>query len=425
MSLLRQTVSLAIVCLLMASTSCSTALRQPRSDWTEHSKAARPGPVIHEWPVRLSATLPEITSKSGTAPVPLGNYGDCRVLGLSPEAADPLLLFASRTREPVRRGGKRIDFDLTVDEKHITRFTTTHHRLTVVELESAYAAPVRGAVLYLGSIMGISRPEQRLLASLRREGWNIIACLPPFQLASQDTNLPVYGSGDIPRAAERFANDIDHHIAERAYVAESALAYVKANRKNWLNGPTIVIGSSAGALALPAVIERIGPVDAAVLVGGGANIPGVMLRSSLELATPVMHSKKGHTQGDEGRPLTEDELTRFETLAFEQMTLDPARLAPAFDKTPTLLLLGTLDAIVPAENGVLLCEKLLRPEVWHFPVGHNLLMISLPSHSGKIRKWINTKFPPKVVPSPIPHEKRPKIRVQFKNNIEPEKPERR
>ncbi|MDF1814990.1 MAG: hypothetical protein P1V20_22490 [Verrucomicrobiales bacterium] len=425
MGFLSQTFYPAIVCLALATSSCTTALRQTRPVSEELHPVAKPGQVMPKWPERLPATLPGITSKDGKAPVPLGTYGHCQVLSLSPGAKDPLLLIASSTREPVRRGGKRLDFDLTVDEKHISRFVTTHHRLTVVELESAWAAPVRGTVLYLGSIMGIARPEQRLIATLRRDGWNVIACLPPFQLSSEDIDLPVNGTEDLPGAAKRFAHDIDHHIAERAYVAESAIAYVKSNRPDWLRGPTIVIGSSAGALALPAVVERIGPVDAAVLVGGGANIPGVMLRSSLELVNPSMQAKQSGNREAGSRPLTRPELDRFETCANEYMKLDPACLAPVLDRTPTLLLLGTLDTIVPAENGVLLQKKLHNPEVWHYPVGHNLLMIALPSHAGKIRKWINTKYPPRITPSPIPYEKRPKIRVQFTDNTAPEKKKRR
>ena len=119
---------------------------------------------------------------------------------------------------------------------------------------------------------------------------------------------------------------------------------------------------------------------------------------------------------DKRRPLSKTELAQFESEAFNHMIFDPGKLAPVLDNKPTLLLLGTFDTIVPAENGTLLYQKLEKPELWKYPVGHQLLMLSLPSHAEQIKLWLRTHCPADFVPKLIPFEKRKRIRVRIEDN---------
>jgi hypothetical protein len=117
-------------------------------------------------------------------------------------------------------------------------------------------------------------------------------------------------------------------------------------------------------------------IDAAVIVGGGANVARIMIDGSLlGIADRVPHSLR--------RPL--DELSRSYLAATR---LDPYHMAPSLRPLPVLMLHARWDAIVPAATGELLWERLGRPERWTYPLGHFGLFWWLPNEAGAIADWI-------------------------------------
>jgi len=263
-----------------------------------------------------------------------------------------------------------------------------------VELEPASTPAARGTVIYLASIMGLPPQEQAFLRRLRRAGWNVAACLPSLELFYRDGWPRLEGGGDLTKAARHLAERIDGHLAERAYAVEALLEYLAEERPAWLEVPRVAIGSSAGAIALPAVVARIGEVDAAVLIGGGAHVPRIIMDSWLGIYKPVLHVEApqpgaGRNPHQTTRPLTPRERRLLKEQAFRKSRLDPAHLGSVLNGTPTLLVSARHDGIVPAETGDLLYEALHRPERWTYPVGHVILFLGLPSQAGKVAAWLD------------------------------------
>src|SRR5690606_31816080 len=66
------------------------------------------------------------------------------------------------------------------------------------------------------------------------------------------------------------------------YAAHAALRWLEEERPELRGTPLVLVGCSAGAVATPALALRLGDrVSAAVLVGGGANLPRLVLTSPL------------------------------------------------------------------------------------------------------------------------------------------------
>src|SRR5690606_32911175 len=84
------------------------------------------------------------------------------------------------------------------------------------------------------------------------------------------------------RAGAFMAGVIDNHLAERVYAAQAGLELLRAERPDEPPRPLVLIGASAGAIALPALAASLDePPDAAVLIGGGAPFIRVLIGSPL------------------------------------------------------------------------------------------------------------------------------------------------
>ncbi len=194
---------------------------------------------------------------------------------------------------------------------------------------------------------------------------------------------PADGSGS--ELARTIASAIDDTLAENAYAAEAALRYLASNRPDVPVRPLVVVGFSAGAIATPTVVARLdarpeGPVDAAVLIGGGVNALDIALRSELvKRSIPVMR---------DGKEMPREALLVLRDPYLQASRLDPYHTAMLLRGRPVLQAHGRADTWVPASSGELLYERLGRPDQLVMSGGHELLFYFLPDKAEFIADWV-------------------------------------
>jgi predicted esterase len=181
--------------------------------------------------------------------------------------------------------------------------------------------------------------------------------------------------------AARIAERFDQTLAENAYAAEAALAYLAQQRPDVPQKPLVIVGFSAGAIATPTVAARLGErVDAAVLIGGGANALDIALRSELvKRSVPV---ERG------GVSIAREELLMLRGPYLAASRLDPYHAAPLMRHAQLLMLHGLHDTWVPASSGELLYERLDRPQRLVMSGGHEFLFYFLPDKAEFIAVWL-------------------------------------
>ena len=248
-----------------------------------------------------------------------------------------------------------------------------------VWLREPASGPVRGLVIALLSL-GDSRYEDAVIDELNRRGWAVLGSPYPFGLEV------MFGpSLEEPYTTERFAAaiaaNLDTRLAEWVYGCEAVLEELAETRPDVAQRPMVIVGFSAGALGAPALAARLhGRVDAAVLIGGGADILRIIHTSHLFRNAVQVRWEEGPIA-----PEVLDELSRHYLAASR---LDPYHTAAALVRVPVLMLHAAKDRIVPAPTGDLLYERLGRPERWTFDLGHELLFWRLPAYAGDIADWI-------------------------------------
>lgn len=189
-------------------------------------------------------------------------------------------------------------------------------------------------------------------------------------------------AGDDPDAVARvLASELDNAIAGNAYAVEAIVQCIRRNRRDLDGVPIVVIGFSAGGLATPASVARVrDDVEAAVMVGAGANL--LMLSQESSLTDGGVRLRCG--EGKLPRAVREDLYERYLTYS----KLDPYHTSQAMMGMPVLLLHGSWDGWVPAKGGELLWERLGRPDRVTLLGGHTLLFYLLPSQSERIAAWL-------------------------------------
>jgi fermentation-respiration switch protein FrsA (DUF1100 family) len=80
----------------------------------------------------------------------------------------------------------------------------------------------------------------------------------------------------------------------------------------------------------------------------------------------------------------------------EHAPLDGYSLAPQLRDKPVLVLHGSTDKAVPAAYGDQLWERLGEPERWVFPVGHEILFVTLNAQTARIMRWLDEHLPERV-----------------------------
>jgi fermentation-respiration switch protein FrsA (DUF1100 family) len=240
----------------------------------------------------------------------------------------------------------------------------------------------RGLIVHLTS-MGDRRFERRVSRTLVDRGWAVLYVAPGRTIVPY-LHERVIGEGRRIVPAREIASVLDEFAADYAYAVEAAIEYLaseipvfEADRGR----PIVLTGYSAGSLAAPTVAARLnGRISAAVLVGGGANVGGILADGRITNVVQVLRQT--------GEPHLVHDLRRMPPEYLASSRFDPYHTAAYLRDTPVLMLQGQLDQIVPPQYGDLLYERLGRPERWTYPVGHIMLFWALPSQAGRIADWI-------------------------------------
>lgn len=196
------------------------------------------------------------------------------------------------------------------------------------------------------------------------------------------------------------ASDVDERLASVAYAVEGAVGAVVRSRPHLDGAPTGLITMSGSALAGPAVWARTpGRYDAVVMIAGGANLLRVRMRS---LYTEWPEAVRLRVEGPGATVrLGERDLRgvyrpggEMDRAYLASSELDPYALAPLLraSGTPVLVVHAGADRAVPAETGELLWERLGSPERWSWPVGHELLFVTLPGRVREIVGWMDGRL---------------------------------
>lgn len=252
-------------------------------------------------------------------------------------------------------------------------------RFHFVLREAPATAPSRGLVVHLVSL-GDQRYERAVLDRLRADGWDVLTCVPRGFTISLLADAAEDATERRLAEPAALAATLDEYAGSSALAVESLVGYLdhRAGRRR----PVVVAGFSLGALAAPTVAARLGSrVEAAMLVGGGANVAQILMGGAL---TGDVTRFVRRIVGPEAAP----GLAALPAAYLEASRLDPYHAAPALAGTPVLMLHGAFDAIVPAANGDLLYERLGRPDRWIYPLGHLGLFWVLPTQADAIASWV-------------------------------------
>lgn len=382
----------ALLLFLLAVTIAVMSVASVESSGPRRS-STRPAVVQEDaWPPRESPSAPAIT-RTGPGPIDLGPYKCCRVLSLSTEDEHGVDSYMLVTTAPPAAGAEQqgnVVLNGTTSiggEPSDYRLTLERQNLTFAQVMPAKGRAI-GTLLYLGSIDVNSAGETKMLQLARGRGWNVLACsigidyIAPEKIVVDD------------HGATRLACRIDDHLADRAYAMEALIAYLQSHRSDLLVGPRVIVGMSAGAIALPTVVARIGPVDAAVVIGGGENVAEIIADSPLfsqhiELVDVCLEASP---KGDRNVKLVPCENLKkraeFVAAVLQKSKIDPRHAAPALKGAPVLMVQAKYDDIVPAAAGQSMYESLDRPERWQYRTGHIGLTLLMPWKIEYVLDWM-------------------------------------
>jgi hypothetical protein len=365
----------------------------PRQSSTPPVVVKRPAVVKDDdWPAREPPAAPNIT-RTGPGPIDLGAYKCCRVLSLGKDDEHDVDSFLLVTTAPPAAhaeqqgkvmlsgttsvGGEPSDYQLTLENQN----------LAFAQVMPATSRAI-GTLLYLGSVDVNSAGESKMLQRARDRGWNVLACSIGMDYMRPE-KIVVDNHG-----ATRLARRIDNHLADRAYAMEGLIAYLQAHRSDLLVGPRVIAGMSAGAIALPTVVARIGPVDAAVVIGGGENVAEIIAGSPLfsqhiELVDLQLETGLEGERNVKLLPCANPKKrAEFVSSVLRQSKIDPHYAAAALKNTTVLMVQAKYDGIVPASAGQSMYESLDRPERWQYRTGHIGLTLLMPWKIDYVLDWM-------------------------------------
>lgn len=332
------------------------------------------------WPARAKSKSIGISSVVGAPPKDFGRFGRCRILGLGGQVGgrSDFLVVTEHLQPrnnpqhvPVEHPGGR--FNLPMSRYNGSR----------ASFQAARAAKPRGLFIYLTGIIGLTPPEEKLVATFRAAGWHTLVSETSFNFMRRRYELITPAT--LRPVAERLGRDINEHLADKAYAVEAMLEFLTRRWPELSKGHRIVAGGSAGSIAVPAVVAKIGRPDAVILVGAGGNAARIVSESSLAPLTLYRHEGAGANRIRVR--LSKAELLAVQKVMYAATRLDPLRLAKRLQGIPTLMLRAELDQIVPVATNDLLFEALGRPERWSLPVNHIMLFGALHLQSGMILGW--------------------------------------
>jgi len=246
--------------------------------------------------------------------------------------------------------------------------------------------PGEGVVMLLPGLFGV--PEgvvDVMVATMRQRGWNVVRMLAPPAGFVARSDLKIDSGAGAEASAREAASELMDRVAETAYAAEGAIGHVLARRPALSDRPKVILGGSAGALALPAAVMRTpGVYDAAVLIAGGANLLEIVTRSSY---TGPVEALEFEWTGFDGTP-DRGALERVASAYLAHAPLDAGNAAAALHGTPVLMLQATADDAIPPDTGDRLWRALGEPERWLVSGNHLTLFMSLWLYTPRIMDWV-------------------------------------
>jgi len=254
-----------------------------------------------------------------------------------------------------------------------------------------------GLVVFMPGLFGT--PEgtiDGLSKILRERGFGVLRMVAQPARFTERLTFTFDPAARLEDAGARAAELIDGRAAECAYSVHAALDYVQNKRPELAQAPITLLGFSAGAITLPAVVARqpdrfVG----AVMVGGGCHWWHLLEVSNYRTmidAVDVTWSGE-HTAEHEAR-------VRAGYLAASR--LDAFNTAQSMRQTPTLFIMGTTDMAVPAPLGEALWARLGKPERIDIEGGHEVLFMQLPKHFTRIADWMEAAVKPPSGPRGTP-----------------------
>lgn len=332
------------------------------------------------WPERAESKAITITGVSGTPPKDRGRFGRCRILELGSRVgggsdylvvAEHLQPRKNPQQVPVEHAGGR--FNLPMSRYNGSKAT----------IHLTGAVKPRGLFVYLTGIIGLTPPEEKLVETFRTAGWHTLVSETSFNFMRRRYELITPST--LRTVARQLGDDVNEHLADKAYAVEAMVGFMAKRWPELVKGRRIVAGGSAGSIAVPAVVSKLGPPDAVILVGAGGNAARIVSESSLAPLTLYRHQGEGANRIRVR--VNQADLLAVQAVMHEQTRLDPLRLAPRLKGIPTLMLRAELDEMVPVATNDLLFEALGRPDRWSLPVNHIMLFGALHFQSGMILSW--------------------------------------
>lgn len=241
----------------------------------------------------------------------------------------------------------------------------------------------RGLALLMPGLLGTPEPILELFVTkLREQGWGVVRMMSQ---PSRFTERRVFkvDLANLVEAAGVMASELDQRVAECAYAAQGAMAYVAAQRPALAALPRVAVGMSGGAMTLPSVVAREpGAYAAAVIIAGGCDFFSINEESNYKLLIQAIDFA-----WSPGQP-TDEQRKKLDELYLERAKLDSYHTALALKGKPMLMIHGDHDGAVPARLGDLLWERLGKPERWVETAGHEEVFMKLPGQVDRIMDWL-------------------------------------
>lgn len=267
------------------------------------------------------------------------------------------------------------------------------------EISPSRAGPAKGIILFCPGLTGWEY-QVPVAELLRDRGWMVLSFVR-FTNASEE-EAARQGSFDLRARARTLSREemndeavmrrcveaavvtAGDFVADFAYAYEAAFRYVEEQSPELRSKPAVIVACSLGAILAPTLSARLGDrVDAAVLIGGGVDVCGILTTSGVLSDPLILHTE------DRPVPLTSVLAERIRDEYLAGALLDPYSTAPLLASRPVLVIQGRDDDVVKPRYGDLLWERLGRPERWVGNYGHSLLFYFLEEHAGEIADWID------------------------------------
>jgi hypothetical protein len=321
--------------------------------------------------------------------------GTMRFVSYTPRTdlpSDPRLTrYAQRQINAWKRRLKDMNCCLKPADTEILQMLSEGTAIRIVEPKGT--GPIRGTAIYMSGL-GSLQFEQALVDELSERGWWLIRIATPRVWWYESKPWYIGSKDDVPRIAQQLAGVFDDLMAEPAYAAQAALEYIAEHRPEIPQSPLAIVACSAGSLAAPSVVARMPDrFDAAVLIGGGANLLEISQKSDLTDGGIRLSWPDDNPRGDWRKQLFHDYL--------EYSKLDPYHTARFLRSKPVLLVQANLDLTVPADNGWLLWNQLGKPDRYMHIGEHRTLFLTLHTQSIRIADWLDHAMATRPAHKPV------------------------